>query len=103
MVKLGILSSLTGLFLPPTNLAGFPTTVVLGGTSLITTEPAPILAHSPTLMFPKIQVPAPIKTPSPIFGCLSPEALPVSPKVTLCKIDTLLPVTAVSPTTNPVA
>uniref|UniRef100_A0A7C9ED09 Uncharacterized protein n=1 Tax=Opuntia streptacantha TaxID=393608 RepID=A0A7C9ED09_OPUST len=103
MVKLGILSCLMGFSLPPTSLAGFPTAVVLAGISFKTTDPAPILAPPPILTFPKTQVPAPIKTPSPILGCLSPLIFPVPPNVTLCKIDTLSPITAVSPITTPVA
>uniref|UniRef100_A0A803RBZ4 Uncharacterized protein n=1 Tax=Cannabis sativa TaxID=3483 RepID=A0A803RBZ4_CANSA len=54
-------------------------------------------------MFPNTVAPAPIKTPSPILGCLSPPIFPVPPRVTWWRIETLLPITAVSPTTTPVA
>ncbi|CAA7408760.1 unnamed protein product [Spirodela intermedia] len=94
----GISSSLER---PPTILAGLPTAVVRGGTSMSTREPAPTFAPSPILTFPRIVAPAPISTPSPIFGCRSPTALPVPPSVTLWRIDTLLPTTAVSPITTP--
>lgn len=87
----------------PINLAGFPTAVALGGTSIKTSDPAPILAPSPILMLPKMVAPAPIKTPSPILGWRSPTALPVPPSVTWWRMETLLPMTAVSPITTPVA
>ncbi|CAA6671651.1 unnamed protein product [Spirodela intermedia] len=73
----GISSSLER---PPTILAGLPTAVVRGGTSMSTREPAPTFAPSPILTFPRIVAPAPISTPSPIFGCRSPTALPVPPR-----------------------
>ena len=66
----------------PTTLAGTPATVVWGGTSCSTTDPAPTLAPSPTIMLPRIFAPAEISTPSPIFGCRSPSCLPVPPRVT---------------------
>ena len=50
-------------------------------------------------MFPSTAAPAPISTPSPIFGCRSPSSLPVPPSVTECSIETLSPTTAVSPMT----
>lgn len=96
-------SCLDGFSFPPTSLAGLPTAVVRGGTSISTTDPAPIFAPSPIFTFPNMVAPAPIRTPSPIFGCRSPDAFPVPPRVTWCKIDTLLPTTAVSPMTTPVA
>ncbi|KAK2353626.1 serine acetyltransferase 1, chloroplastic [Trifolium repens] len=99
----GTSSCLDGFSLPPTNLAGFPTAVVLGGTSIKTTEPAPILAPSPILTLPRMVAPAPMSTPSPILGWRSPPTFPVPPNVTWCRIDTLFPITAVSPTTTPVA
>ena len=53
----------------------------------------------PTRMLPSTAAPAPISTPSPIFGCRSPSSLPVPPSVTECSIETLSPTTAVSPIT----
>lgn len=88
---------------PSTTLAGFPTAVARGGTLIKTTDPAPIFAPAPIFTFPNIVAPAPINTPSPIFGWRSPPALPVPPKVTWWRIETLSPITAVSPTTTPVA
>nr|GMD52554.1 Uncharacterised protein [Ipomoea batatas] len=99
----GTPSCLVGCSFPPTSLAGFPTAVVCGGTSISTTEPAPILAPTPIFTFPSIVAPAPISTPSPILGCRSPPTLPVPPNVTWWSIETLFPITAVSPTTTPVA
>ena len=52
------------------SLAGTPATVTLGGTSLETTELAPILEWSPILIGPKIWAPDPIITLLPIVGCL---------------------------------
>ncbi len=83
----------------PTTRAGTPATVLHGGTSCSTTEPAAIRLQSPTRMLPRTAAPAPISTPSPIFGCRSPSSLPVPPRVTECSIDTLSPTTAVSPIT----
>nr|ACL53038.1 unknown [Zea mays]ACR36385.1 unknown [Zea mays] len=90
-------------FFPPISLAGFPTAVLLGGTSMSTTDPAPTLAPAPILTFPRTVAPAPMSTPSPILGCRSPTALPVPPSVTWWSMETLSPTTAVSPTTTPVA
>lgn len=99
----GVSSCFVGCSFPPISLAGFPTAVVLGGTSIRTTDPAPILAPSPIFTFPRIVAPAPIKTPSPILGWRSPPNFPVPPKVTWWRMETLFPITAVSPTTTPVA
>src|SRR4029079_569649 len=44
-------------------LAGFPTTILLGGTSLVTTLPAPTIAFSPIVTFDKIVQPDPIDAP----------------------------------------
>lgn len=57
--------SLSGL---PTMRAGTPAAVVCGGTGCSTTEPAPIFAPRPTSILPRIFAPAPIITPSRIFG-----------------------------------
>ena len=57
--------SLSGL---PTIRAGTPAAVVCGGTGCSTTEPAPIFAPRPTSILPRIFAPAPIITPSRIFG-----------------------------------
>jgi hypothetical protein len=45
------------------NLAGFPATMLFGGTSLVTTLPAPTIAFSPMLMFERIVAPEPIDAP----------------------------------------
>lgn len=45
------------------NLAGFPLTVAPGGTFLVTTAPAPIMARSPILMPGKRTAPPPIDAP----------------------------------------
>ena len=47
----------------------------------------------------RIEAPAPINTPSPIFGWRSSSSLPVPPSVTECSMETLSPTTAVSPMT----
>jgi hypothetical protein len=44
-------------------LAGLPATVVLGGTSLVTTLPAPIIAYSPIVIPPKRVAPEPMAAP----------------------------------------
>ena len=86
----------------PTALAGAPATIVCGATGLSTNDPAAIMAPLPTVMFPRIVECAPMRTPLPIFGCLSPTSFPVPPSVTPCRMDTLSPTTAVSPMTTPV-
>jgi hypothetical protein len=50
-------------------------------------------------ILPRTLAPAPISTPSPIFGWRSSCSLPVPPSVTECSIETLSPTTAVSPMT----
>ena len=87
----------------PTTLAGTPATVTLFGTGLSTTEPAATRAQWPISILPMILAPAPISTPSAILGWRSPCSLPVPPSVTSCSIETSSPITAVSPTTSPVA
>ena len=96
-------SSCDGRAFPAMSLAGFPTAVVLGGTSISTRDPAPIFAPTPILTFPRIVAPAPIRPLSPIFGCRSPTSFPVLPSDTWWRIETLSPITAVSPITTPVA
>ena len=54
-------------------------------------------------ILPRILAPALISTPSPILGWRSRLVFPVPPSVTDCRMDTLLPTTAVSPMTRPVA
>src|ERR1700733_5498032 len=54
-------------------------------------------------MFPRLLAPAPTITPERIFGCRSSHCLPVPPRVTSWSIDTSSSITAVSPTTRPVA
>jgi len=44
-------------------LAGFPATIVLGGTSRVTTLPAPTMAFSPMTTFERIVDPEPIEAP----------------------------------------
>src|SRR5262249_48589182 len=87
----------------PITLAGTPATVVLCGTGLSTTEPAAMRAQCPISMFPRILAPAPISTPRRILGWRSPASLPVPPSVTPCSMETSSSITAVSPTTRPVA
>ena len=86
----------------PTTLAGAPATIACGATGLSTNDPAAIMAPLPTVMLPKTVECAPMSTPFPIFGCLSPTSFPVPPSVTPCRMDTLSPTTAVSPMTTPV-
>src|ERR1700728_1607364 len=45
------------------NFAGFPATMLLAGTSLVTTLPAPTVAFSPTVIFERIVAPEPIDAP----------------------------------------
>ena len=44
-------------------LAGFPATIVLAGTSFVTTLPAPTIAFSPMTTFARIVAPEPIEAP----------------------------------------
>ncbi len=87
----------------PTMTAGTPATVFCGGTSLRTTEPAPILAPLPISTRPRILDPAPIMTPERTMGCRFPDCFPVPPRVTSWRMETLSSMMAVSPTTNEVA
>ena len=87
----------------PTISAGTPATVTLCGTGFSTTEPAAMRAQCPISILPRIFAPALIRTPRRIFGCRSPFSLPVPPSVTPCRIETSSSITAVSPTTKPVA
>src|ERR671922_1337484 len=43
--------------------AGFPTTTARAGTSLVTTAPAPIIAHSPMVMPQRMVALAPMEAP----------------------------------------
>src|SRR5579863_8618470 len=43
--------------------AGFPTTIVLAGTSRVTTLPAPTIAFSPIVKFARMVAPDPIEAP----------------------------------------
>src|SRR5262249_3017019 len=45
------------------NLAGFPATIALAGTSLVTTLPAPTIAFSPIVMLQRMVEPEPIEAP----------------------------------------
>ncbi|KAI8851904.1 hypothetical protein BC829DRAFT_386272 [Chytridium lagenaria] len=51
--------------------AGFPATTVRGGTSLVTTLPAPITAPSPIVTPGNITAAPPIQTSFPITICLA--------------------------------
>mmetsp|Transcript_12790 Transcript_12790/g.27847 ORF Transcript_12790/g.27847 Transcript_12790/m.27847 type:complete len:304 (-) Transcript_12790:57-968(-) len=97
------LPGLSSLGTKPMIRAGLPTAVAPPGIGLSTTLSAPILALSPTVMFPSIFVPAPISTSRPILGWRSPFSFPVPPSVTPCRIVVLSPTVAVSPMTTPVA
>ena len=70
---------------------------------VITTDPAAMRAQCPISILPRIFAPAPIITPRRIFGWRSSFSLPVPPSVTSCRIETSSSITAVSPTTKPVA
>mmetsp|Transcript_37560 Transcript_37560/g.64002 ORF Transcript_37560/g.64002 Transcript_37560/m.64002 type:complete len:454 (+) Transcript_37560:69-1430(+) len=87
----------------PIILAGAPTAVAPDGMGRNTTDPAPILARSPTVMFPRIFVPAPMRTSFPILGCRSPWSFPVPPRVTAWRMVVPSPTRAVSPMTTPEA
>ncbi|QAA37502.1 hypothetical protein C1I88_11735 [Akkermansia muciniphila] len=52
-------------------LAGLPATIAFAGTSLTTTDPAPIIALSPMWTLPTQITQAPKSTLSPITGCSS--------------------------------
>lgn len=80
----------------PTTCAGDPATAVRGGTGFSTREPAATCAPRPTVMLPKIVAAAPIRTLSSTLGWRSPASLPVPPRVTFWRIETLSPTTAVS-------
>ena len=57
------------------NLAGFPATITFGGTSLVTTLPAPTIELSPIVIPGNIIAPEPIQTLFPIcigLGTRSP-------------------------------
>src|SRR6266699_557775 len=87
----------------PMTFAGTPATVFCAGTAWSTPEPAAMRAQQPTSMLPRIFAPAPIITPRRIFGWRSPSCLPVPPRVTPWSMETSSSMTAVSPTTRPVA
>ena len=82
-------------------LPGIPTTVAYAGTGFTTTEPAPILAWSPTVNEPKTLAPQATTTLLPIVGWRFPFSLPVPPKVTPWYKVTFLPIIVVSPMTIP--
>ena len=64
--------------------AGFPTTVQLSGTDLVTTVFAPTTTLLPRVIFPTTTAPANILTLFPIIGLAPPgRALPI---VTFCQI-----------------
>src|SRR5260370_4948221 len=52
-----------GFVMERKTFAGFPATIVLGGTSCVTTLPAPTIAFSPITMFERIVDPEPIEAP----------------------------------------
>src|SRR4051812_3851189 len=84
-----------------TGCPGLPTTVAFWGTSWITTELAPILAWSPTLIGPSSLAPEPMTTSSPTLGWRLPRWKPVPPSVTPWYSVTSSPISAVSPITTP--
>ena len=65
-----------------TTRPGTPTTTELGGTSLRTTLPLPILELSPTLKEPSTFAPLETTTLLPMVGWRLPFSLPVPPRVT---------------------
>ncbi len=65
-----------------TTWPGLPTTVVFGGTSVMTTLFAPIFAPCPTVIGPSSFAPDPIVTLSCTVGWRLPVAKPVPPSVT---------------------
>ena len=67
---------------PSTTCPGLPTTVLFGGTSLMTTLLAPIFAPWPTVIGPSSFAPEPIVTLSSTVGWRLPVAKPVPPSVT---------------------
>src|SRR5260370_42511626 len=52
-----------GFVMERKTFAGFPPTLVLGGTSRVTTLPAPTIAFPPITMFERIVDPEPIEAP----------------------------------------
>lgn len=62
-------------------LAGTPTAVEFSGTSVTTTELAPIFELEPTVIFPKIFAPLPITTFDLIVGCRFPLLRLTPPKL----------------------
>src|SRR5690606_33017887 len=80
---------------------GPPTPVELGGTSDNTTEPAPILALSPTRKEPSTAAPVAMTTLFPMVGWRLPFSLPVPPSTTPWYNVTFSPSSAVSPMTTP--
>ena len=85
-----------------TGWPGLPTTVEFGGTSWMTTLPAPIFEPCPTVIGPSSFAPEPIVTLSSTVGWRLPVANPVPPKVTLWYRVTSWPICAVSPITTPI-
>ena len=78
-----------------------PTAVCPAATGLLTTADAATTAPSLISMFPSTLEPAHMSTSFPTFGCRSWSGdVPVAPSVTSCMIETLSPITAVSPMTT---
>lgn len=65
-----------------TILPGTPTTVQWSGTSLRTTEPAPMRTLSPMVMLPSTDALHPMTTWFPTVGCLLPLLKETPPRVT---------------------
>ena len=74
----------------PTTLAGTPATVLQGGTSASTTEPAAIRLQCPMDMLPRILAPAPISTPLPTFGWRSKSSEVPAPEHVFLQQEPLL-------------
>lgn len=83
-------------------LIGLPTTTLLGATLCLITLDPPTTEFLPMVISPNIVEFAYIITLSSIVGCLLPlDSTEFDPNVTLCKITTFLPITAVCPMTTP--
>src|SRR5271154_3312565 len=59
--------------------AGFPATMELGGTSLVTTLPAPTIARSPMMRWARMVAPVPID--APVFTIV----VPIFQSFSVCK------------------
>ncbi len=87
----------------PTTRAGTPATVVFGGTGFSTTEPAAMREQLPISILSREFLPLPDHHAISNLGMAVRPFLAGATSVTPCKMETLSPMTAVSPTTRPVA